>query len=453
MKVGLKLEEILEATGGKLIRRGEAESWLSFCRDSRKVKKGDFFIPLKGERFDGHDFIEDAVMRGATGSLWGREDSPNLGITLIGVKDTLEALGKMGDRIRRKWGGEIVGITGSAGKTTTKEIIWAGLSAFGNVHKTPGNYNNLVGVPISLLALSKEDRFSCVEMGMNSPGEIAKLAEIAAPDWSIITSIGPAHIGAFKDLSGIEKEKGSILDFTKKGAVFPAGHPLLTSKATKSGIRFITTGPAGELELVRWQKEKLIIRYIDTRLEFDIQFSTPVEAEDFTHALGIAILMQLDLDRFVDGVRENYTPPERRSRIYKGKFTVIDDSYNANPLSTKKALELLGRISGKRKIFIFGDMLELGEQEEKLHREIGEYVAESGIDTFVVIGRRAYWSGEEAEKRGVNTFFVENFMELEQLMDIILGENDVVLVKASRAMRLERIVDYLLKKIEVKNAV
>ncbi len=445
MRVGLNLDEILKATSGNLIKRGQKDFWENFCRDSRMIKKYDFYIPLKGDRFDGHDFIGDAVGKGASASLWAREDLPSElpeDFTLVGVDDTLMALGNMAKFIRKKWKGTIVGITGSAGKTTTKEMVWAGLSGYEPTFKTPGNYNNLVGLPISLLAVEKEHRYGVVEMGMNTPGEIARLSSIAKPDWGIITTIGPAHIGAFNDMDGIVREKGEILNHVKYGAVFPAGFPFFHDIAGKRGLKVVTTGPMGEVELVQW-KGNIVIRWEDRKLEFPFSFETLMEAEDFAIAIAFALLMGLDPKEFGSNIRENYRPPEGRGRIYRGAFTIIDDSYNANPSSVKKSIEFLSNYEGERKILIMGDMLELGEMEEKLHREIGEFVAQKGVDIFIVMGRRAFWAGEEAAKKGINVFFIENMMELQQLLEIIVKERDVILVKASRAMRLERVVDFL----------
>ena len=445
MKIGLSLEEILKATSGKVLNRGKESYWTEFCRDSRMVKKGDFFIPLKGERFDGHDFIEDVIARGASGSLWGREELPSSvgkDFTLVKVKDTLQALGSMGKFIRRKWKGIVVGITGSAGKTTTKEMVWAGLSGYAPAFKTPGNYNNLIGVPISLLAVEKEHKYGVVEMGMNTPGEISKLSDIARPDWAIITTIGPAHVGAFGNVEGIVKEKGSILNHVREGAVFPSGYSYFHEIAGKRGLKFITTGSAGEVELVKW-KEKIVIRWEDKKLEFPFTFETLMEAEDFTIAIAFSILSGFDPFEFGKFIKENYRPPEGRGRIHRGKFTIIDDTYNANPSSFKKAIDYLSEIEDGRKIVIMGDMLELGNREEEMHREIGRYIADKGVSILIVIGRRAHRAGEEAEKRGVNVFYIENMMEMEQLLEIILQEGDIILVKASRAMKLERVVNFL----------
>ena len=447
MRVGLTLEEILKATGGQLLYRTDKERWENFCRDSRQIKDGDFFIPIKGEKFDGHDFVDDAVDKGADAYLWDREEDPPIteSVTVIKVKDTLRALGDMGRFIRRKWKGCVIGITGSAGKTTTKEMIWAGLTEIGKAFKTPGNYNNLIGVPISLLKLEIEDKYAVVEMGMNEPAEIKKLAEIAKPDWAVITTIGPAHIGAFGSIDDIVKEKGEILFHTKKGAVFPAGFKYLSDATIRNNLKFLTTGPMGEIEVIR-KNGKTIMRYEDKPLEFTISFSTDVEYENFTTAIALALLMEIDLGKFVEGIKKNYAPPEGRAKIIKNdEITIIDDSYNANPLSVKRAIDLLRKLDGGTKIVIFGDMMELGKYEEALHREVGRYMADRGVDILIAFGRRAKWAGEEAENKGVNVFYVENMMELEQLIDILKKEGDVILVKASRAMRLERIVSYLLR--------
>ena len=453
--VGLSLKEILDATNGKLISNGSDDYWFNFSKDTRTIENNSFYIPIKGENFNGNEFINDAFEKGATGSFIERGEDvivESIGKTLIEVKNSVVAIADIANIVREKWGGEIIVVTGSAGKTTTKEIIAGGLSKDTVVYKTPGNLNNLIGVPITLLNINKESKIAVIELGMSYKGEIAKLSKIVNPQWGVITNVLEAHLENFINIDEIAKEKGDILNYVSEGAVVPVDYKYFKSLCKKRKIKCLSFGNGGDIDIQI--EEKLIVRICDNKYEFENIFHSKTEAMNFALSLGIIYLKGGIIEDYYLSVKKNYIPPVGRMSYHYLKnigVLLIDDSYNANPGSVKAAIDALEQETNQRKILVIGDMLELGEKEEFLHREIGRYINSKNFDIVIAAGKRGKWIYEELEDKNKSVFHIINHQELAELLNIIVTRNSTILIKASRGMNLDKNVKILIE--EDKNRV
>ncbi|HWP59635.1 MAG TPA: UDP-N-acetylmuramoyl-tripeptide--D-alanyl-D-alanine ligase [Candidatus Acidoferrales bacterium] len=453
-------QEILSATGGKVLQEGERAVFGELVTDSRRARSGSVFLALKGERFDAHDFVPEAVARGARCLIVHKRPRARVpaAVTVIQVRDTLSALGALARHRRRLVAPKVLAITGSNGKTTTKEMVasilertrLAGVSLKGKILKTQGNYNNLVGVPLTLLRLSGKERIAVLELGTSRPGEIRRLAEIAEPDVGLITVVAPAHLEGLKSVAGVAREKGALFGAIRPGgvAVVNVDDPWIRRAARSFPGRRVTFGRRGQ---VRAEK----ISMDDSGTSFTLRVGSIGRRariglpgrHNLTNALAAAAMAYAAgarLPEITAGLAAAH-PVEMRMQVERWRGArVINDAYNANPGSMEAAVATLAAVAGKGpKIAVLGDMLELGKKARALHRELGEKVARYGIDRLYLLGahaaqvrRGALAGGMAAERITVG----RSHEEIARLLRPELRDGAWILVKGSRGTRMENVL-------------
>lgn len=387
--------------------------------DSRRAKPGDLFFALKGNRTDGHEYVDDALRRGALAAVVQQDCASPQGIQ---VRDTLFALGELARNYRSHFSVKTIGITGTNGKTTVKNLVAAILERFSKVVATDKNYNSLIGLPLTIFRLSGDEDYLVLEMGTNAPGEIKRLCDIAAPDIGMITNIGPGHLAGLDSIDGIRKEKLSLIDS------LPANGIGLVGEGVDSGLpRSVTTLSKESLERVNITERGSTFavggKPFSTRLLGAGNVYNCLAAISLTKELGVGYEVQRA------AIAEVRTEPGRMEPIWIGDLLIIDDTYNANPVSMKAAIDFAAR-SARRKIFVLGDMLELGAGSENLHHEVGVY-AQHHADVLLTYGN-------EAEVYG-GRHFAEQTELIGYLTGCLRGD-EIVLIKASRALAFENIV-------------
>ena len=463
----LNIENILNCTNGKLIIGEKEKICDNFSKDTRTIQKGATYIGIKGENFDGSLFWKEAFDKGADVAIINKcnIDSKDLekykkqGKSVIQVEDTIIALGQMASYKRNIYKDKlkVIGVTGSVGKTSTKDIIANVISQKYKTLKTEGNNNNNIGLPLTILRL-KDEEVAVIEMGMNHFGEIEYLTKIAKPDIAVITNIGTSHIGILGSRENILKAKLEILmGMEKKRIIINNDNDLLNkwNLEQKQDIEVTTFGIVNKSDF-----QAKNIRLDENKSEFichteneDININVPVGGEQFVLnalcATAVGRLLNLDKEQIRNGI-ENFKLTAKRMEInyLNDNIIIINDSYNASFESMKAAISNLKIRKGKRRIAVLGDMLELGEFSEKLHRDVGKEVCESDINKLFLIGKNAKYIGEEATLRGYSKENIVYFEEKDLLIDYLkkeIKEGDVVLFKASKGMRLFDIVEELKK--------
>jgi len=448
--------EIAQAVGGGLVAVAETIV-KGVVTDSRNVRRGCLFVAIKGPNFDGHRFVREAFGKGAAVALIS---DPSLILTepkrfFVVVEDTVKALQDLAAYHRRRFKKLlVVGVTGSSGKTTVKNMAAAALSRRYVTLKTEGNLNNHIGAPMTLLNLTQKHEAAVIEMGMSSPGEIARLAGIAAPSIGVITNIGSAHLGGLGSVAAVRKAKGELLGQILRGgtAILNMDDPNSAPLIKKTPLATVTFGwgngadarvmesrlaGGGRRVTIRWKKKEIAakLKLIGVR-----------DADNAASAFAVAAVAGVDGAQIAKGL-ESVRPEKMRMEPVKlaNGALLINDAYNANPDSTKSAIETLMEIGGEgRTIFVFGDMLELGPEEEAIHARIGRFAAKSGVNAFYSYGVLAGRSASEAGLAG--RCQVKAGKNKERLADEIakrLRPGDVVLVKGSRGMRMEEVADRL----------
>jgi len=451
------LQEILRITRGKLIGKAASSAILpeKISIDSRTLRKGDLFLALKGPRFDGHNFLKDCWKKGGSGAIVSEDTtSPSRNFFLIQVRDTLQALEELARFHQRRLSPLLVGVTGSNGKTTVKEMIWHILSQKYPTLKSPGNFNNRIGAALSLLKLSPRHRFAVLEMGMNHAGEIAHLASMIEPTIGVIVNIQRAHFGFLGGLEGIKEAKAELIDYlnTRKESwlVLNADDPWTPELERRAHSQLMTFGLAGEAMVrasgIRWNESYLDFQLSHEERKEDIHLSLPgkYNLANLLAASAVALILKVPLEDITQALSEFQPLPHHFQIQMQGGFRVVDDSYNANPDSMREALDLFKKTRGKRKIAILGDMLELGEKSFLFHREVGQHLARLGMDAVFTFGDSAGEVAKEARRKGVDDSF--SFDDKDELVDELLPylrEGDSLLIKGSRGMRMEEIVEKL----------
>jgi UDP-N-acetylmuramoyl-tripeptide--D-alanyl-D-alanine ligase len=448
--------EILEATGGGAL--GELpERFEAVSTDTRTIAKNSLFVALKGESFDAHDFLEKAHAAGASAAVV-RRGTRSATLPLIEVDDTLVALGSIARLHRRRFDIPLGAITGSNGKTTTKEMIGAILAIRGPALKTEGNLNNEVGVPLTLLRLDPSHTAAIIEMGMNHPGELSRLSAIAEPRCAEITLVAPAHLEGLGTIENVATAKGEIYrGLAKDGLAIANGDDaLVRAQANASGRKVMYFGACDDADVrlaevvshdanglalrIGWQAKKYL-----THLKF-VGVHNAINA---CGAFAMGIALGCSPEQCVAGL-EAARPWAHRLSLHDcpGGFTVLDDCYNANPSSMRAALHTLKALAGLRRcVAVLGDMLEMGTDELSFHADVGRLALADGVQVLVAIGPRAKATYDAARGTLVDRAFhlaaTDSVEPALQFLKSRLMPGDVVLVKGSRGMRLERIVEAL----------
>ena len=451
----ITISEVAQATGGKILSGNPQDSFDCIGKDSRAVKQGMFYIAIKGENFDGNKYAESAMKNGAMGCLVSEEvisDKP-----VVFVEDTIKALGQLAKYYRNKFNIPYVGITGSVGKTTTKDMIACALSAKFNVMKTQGNCNNHIGLPLTLLTLEKEHEIGVTEMGMSGFGEIEYLASLVEPETAVYTNIGLSHIENLGSRENILKAKSEMLNHLQEnGTVVLCGDDdLLLKLSEEIDFECITYGVENKNCDVYADNIK---QSGENEMEFTIHSAEgvfegkiPVLGDhNVKNALAAFIVARKYGVKSQDilNALSMFCPGAMRQNIVKTNgITLINDCYNSSPSSVQAGLKTLRQLAGTRKIAVLGDMLEMGEMSEKLHREVGGYAVDTKADYLIAVGDMSRFIIEGACEYGFNrenTKFFRTNEEVNSFLDGFIKEGDAILVKASRGMKLEEIVDHII---------
>ncbi len=413
--------------------------------DTRKIGKGDVFVALKGERFDGHDYLRDAVRDGASALVVSKVPKLNsLGVPIYEVRDTLVALGALARYWRRAWGKTIIGVAGSNGKTSTKDLIRAALSRSYAVHATSGNLNNRIGVPISLLSLQPETEIAVIELGTSLPGEVAILREIAEPDIALVTSIAEEHLEGLGDLAGVLREESAAYDGVAVG-IAPSSQPEIAVAARERARRVIVAGldPDADLKPDRWEIGADGLGVIEIA---GVTIRPPVRGlhnlRNAMLALAVARECGVINEDAAAGIASMPQPKMRVAWEQVGSVTLINDAYNANPGSTRAAIELLqGTGSGRQRVIVLGTMRELGAASAQCHADIASLALASGADIVAGIGEFAPALEQHKERGRVIT--APDVEDLWPHLQARLKRDAIILLKASRGVQLERLVPHL----------
>jgi UDP-N-acetylmuramoyl-tripeptide--D-alanyl-D-alanine ligase len=452
------LEEVARFSGGRLIQGDPALPVDRLHTDTRTLGEGDCFVALRGDRFDGHAFVRDVRERGAVAALVSNRLLPDVpaDLGLVEVPDTLEALQRFAATYRQLLSVRTIGVTGSSGKTSTKEFIAAVLRTRFRTKATKGNLNNHIGVPLTLLDLEEDDEFGVVEMGMNHPGEIAVLAKMAAPFIGVISSIGPAHIEFFSGQNAIAEEKAELIAALPRDgvAVLNANDEWSRRIAGRTTARVVWTGDAPDATWRACDVEVTDVG-ISFRLEHDGE-SVPVRLPVFNRVMVANALLAaavggecgLTLAEIARGLENVSLPGGRMQVVEAAGARIINDAYNANPSSMKAALVALKEFPGPgRRVAVLGSMGELGRHATELHREVGAFAARQGVGFLIAVGphAEAYVIGA----MGGGLRHVGRALDAEEAtvaLSGILRPDDVVLVKGSHFMGLEKLVEAIAAK-------
>ncbi len=452
----LRLDELAHKMGGKILQGSPSLRFDRFNIDSRQSKPGELFFAITAKR-DGHNYISHSVQKGAAGAVISHKiPLQNQKIALIQVKDTVQALQLLAKRILQESNSKVIGITGSVGKTTVKEFTAALLSSNGNVLKSKGSYNNYLGLPLSLLLLTKEDELAVLEYGMSSSGEITALTHIAPPDIAVITNIKPAHLEFFKDIKKIAMAKKEILNGLKsKGiAVLNGDDPLVKEIAEKRKGKQIFFGTseghdisAKNIKNDGWKGTTFDLNYGQEMIKIFIPFFCKSSIYNFLAAASVAYALSIPAQMIARRAKHLAAFPNRGGLVHlENNIKLIDDSYNSNPAALEMALKDLSKLPGNRKIAILGDMLELGQNEIEFHIQAGEKTAQLGLDLLVTIGPLSLNMAKGAIAEGMKhscIFSYQNSEKAAKEIKSFLKEGDLILVKGSRGIKTEKIVNEL----------
>ncbi len=452
--MNLQLDFIVEAVRGKLLAGTSA--WVEqVSTDSRKIAPGTLFVALKGERFDGHDYLVNAIEAGASAALVSSRDvdlPSESKAAVILVDDTLTALQMLAARYRQLFTLPVIVITGSVGKTTTKDMLAGCLAGRYNTLKTRGNFNNEIGLPLTLCNLQPEHQAAVLEIGMRAPGEIRHLASILDPRYAIITNVEPVHLETMGTLENIAWAKCEALEFIKDDgfALLNGDNQLLLDAARRFNCKKYLFGFMDgndiQIKSLLNNGEGIQVRLQLFEREEDFYLPLPVNqlAYNLAAAAGMAYLLGVDVNAIRDSLK-GFQPGGNRmnmTELQQGGV-LIDDSYNANPVSVMAALEACQNISrGRRKVAVLGDMLELGNYEKEGHYRAGCKAAEVGIDMLVTIGPLAQYYREGALAKGMPENCTQHFESRPAALNWLrahLSQSDVILIKASRGMHLDEL--------------
>jgi UDP-N-acetylmuramoyl-tripeptide--D-alanyl-D-alanine ligase len=420
--------------------------------DSRTIQPGELFMAVKGERMDGHDFVSQALEKGAVAAVIRKDQLSRYPVKtrLMTVDDTLVALQTLASAVRRLWGKPLIGVTGSTGKTTTKEAIAHVLSTRFRVLKSEGNFNNHFGLPLMLLKLEPEHDLAVIEMGMSHAGEIAALAKIALPEIGVVTNVAPVHLEFFESVAGIARAKYELVEALPAGgtAVLNGDDEYVSQfgrdfrgKVVQYGLRASADVRAENIQprgsegstfdvVVGSCREKAVLHLVGTHNIYNALAAVAVGLErGLSPSEAVAALASL-------------TPADKRGQVVKlGNITIINDCYNCNPKALEAMVDALAAMPAKRRIVVAGAMLELGPAGEDLHRQAGEHIAAKKIDVLLGVRGQAQQMVEAARQAGMQAEFVATPEEAGEWLARETRDGDVVLLKASRGVKLERALE------------
>jgi UDP-N-acetylmuramoyl-tripeptide--D-alanyl-D-alanine ligase len=450
----IKVDDIIKATEGELLSEN-SRSFSGVSIDSRTSRDGEVFIALRGERFDGHDYLEDALSKGSGAVVDIRPDPVPAGKVIIYVHDTLRSLQDLAHFLRMKRNVPVVAVTGSNGKTTTKEMIYTIVSSKMKTLKNEGNLNNHIGLPLSITRLEGDEDVMVLEMGMNAPGEIRRLCEIAVPSHGVITNVGTAHVGKLGSYEAVRDAKLEILDGLGVAVLNADDVQLMHGVGLKEfGGQVVTFGINNDSDVMAKN-----VRPTEQGSTFDMeirgrgstQFRLAVpglfNVYNALAASAVSVSLGMGMDEIRAALEMYRGVPMRFELIRKKGITVINDAYNANPSSMEQSIRELLRIrSGGRSVAILGDMHELDQFSEKAHRDVGALISALRLEVFVAVGDMMSLAADEAVKSRVTmaspeVYTFRNINEAQNHIMDILKTGDTVLLKGSRTERMEKIIE------------
>ncbi len=449
----LSLAEVLKATGANSNFNGEI-IFSGVTTDSRKITEGVLFVALKGENFNGEDFAEDSLKKGAAAVLVSNSAKNISGGVVLKVEDTLTAYQKISQSWRERFQIPVIAITGSNGKTTTKDLTAAALSPLGEIQKTSANFNNEIGVPLTLLGINEHHKAAVVEIGMRGLGQIESLAKIVKPNIGIVINVNETHIEILKSVEKIAKAKGELVEAIPSGGtvILNADNDFTAEmkKLAKNGVKIITYGIENPADLTA---KNIVIE--DTSTEFRLNYGNEIfdfeipiigrhNVSNALAAIAAGLTLGLSIKEIQRGFSTLATTKMRFEVIRRDGVTIVNDAYNASPASMRAAIQTVAEIYEGRKIAVLGDMLELGEISEKVHREVGEELAKNKFDTLITLGELGKFIADGAKDAGLkNIFTASTHEEVAKKILEIMRDGDTILFKASHGMHFEKIIELI----------
>jgi len=444
------MAEVCLATGGLSRQSEHSIKFNSVSTDTRRIKPGSLFVALSGEHFDGHDFIAEAVRKGASGVVISRNIQAAAEAAVIMVPDTRRALQELAFFHRRRFNIPVVAITGSNGKTTTKDMTAVVLASRIAVLKTEANYNNEIGLPLTLLNLTSEHQAAVVEMGMRGKGEIKDLANIAQPTIGVVTNVGESHIERLGSLAAIAEAKAELVEAIGETGlvILNSDNAYVSAMSAKTAARILYYGLGGEADI---RAKDIISRDGGTRFiccagqqEFPVQLTVPGRHNVYNALAAIAVGLEIGLTsgEITKGLLQFTSGTMRLHIEQRGDYTIINDAYNASPLSMAAAVDTLSEVASGRKIAILGDMLELGEFAEEAHCALGRKLAQHKVDAVVTVGTLARFIALGAQQTGVKLVMpCEDHAKAQAVIKEIIKPGDTLLIKGSRGMKMEKMLE------------
>lgn len=434
------LSQVARAVSGRPSRALDAEKVTGVSTDSRSIRAGDLFFCLRGANFDAHDYLEQAFQKGAAAAIVDKDVAGN-GLT-IKVDDTLKALGDLAAAYRMTLGARVIGVCGSNGKTTTKEMIAHVLGRDRRVTKAQGSFNNNVGVPVTIFQADERTECAVLEIGTNHPGEIAALGAIARPDIAVMVSVGAEHLEGLGSLTGVADEECAIFRHLRSGGYAVVHHdPMILSRLSLPPEKFITFGLSPQADLhPTWIKG---MTFEVRGVEFTLNLLGEWNIQNALAAIAVAMLHGIPLDEIARRIADVKPAKMRMERLELAGVTIINDAYNSNPESASRAVREFSRFpSAGRRVAVIGDMGELGSTSAEYHRDLGRQLAVSPIDVVVGIGRECRALLAELEGHKEHCGF-ESIDEMKPRLDGLIKSGDAVLLKGSRRVGLERVVKWM----------
>ena len=456
--MNLSLEAIADSVEGRLDGPCRADA-VGYSIDSRSIKPGELFFAIQGPRFDGHDFIGEAARAGAVGAVVSDSlEGADVALPLIRVGSTTLALQTLARAVRRRWGGTLIGVTGSVGKTTTKEMVARVLDRGYRVLRSMANLNNEYGLPLSLLGIQPQHDIAVMEMGMSARGEIRKLASIAEPNEGIVTNVNPVHLEFFTSIEEIAVEKSDLIkglvgnrraylndDDFRVRAMSAGFQGEVVTYGTRSGASFVADG----IECRGLDGVRFTVGHAGDRIDFQLPLLGVHNVSNALAAISVGATHGVGWSDIQEAVRAT-VPAKRRGEVHGSLegLTLIDDSYNSSPAALIEMIRLLGGLEGfRRRILVAGEMLELGDESRKLHAECGSAAFEAGIDNIVAVQGEAVSILDGARTAGRDPsrllFVPDAAGATRHLMAEDIGAGDVVLIKGSRGVGLDQVADAL----------
>ncbi len=441
------LDEILKATGAKLIKNSSEADAYTISTDTRTIKTGEIYLPLKGVSFDGENFLANAIDAGACGSFITKDFYPENAKVVLKVNDTLDAYLKLANFYRHKKNPTVVAITGSSGKTTTKEIIYSVLSEKFVAHKTFSNHNNEIGFCQTVLSMPEDCEVLIIEMGMRGFGEIELLSRYAEPDFAVITNAGSAHIGRLGSLDNIAKAKSEIVSHLKENGTFISQNNERIKKFVEFNGEKIYYS-LDDVDIV--ERRQGYSKFVYQNKEYELNVEGDYNVENSLSAINLGYKLGMTYEEIHSGLLA-YKPIEKRWEAQEiAGYNIINDSYNANPESMKASVSTFVRLY-ENPVVILGDMGELGSAEVELHHEVGEYLAKVSPENtkYLCVGNLAKNIAYPLKDAGFNVKNFENNDEVSKYLLANIGAGNTIFLKASRSMKFEEIIEKIKGEVKI----